>query len=64
MILALGFWRSLAPTLAAQPAEWRLGRRPTSSGTACRTMRSCRVAPKDGIASIDHPAFAPAATNR
>ena len=58
-ILALGFWLSLAPSLAAQPAEWRLEWPQTDFGRHSVPYHEIISGgpPKDGIPSIDDPAF-------
>ena len=62
-MLALVLWLSMAPPLAAQPAQWRAEWPQTDF-----TRHSVSFAeiipggpPKDGIPSIDEPAFVPAA---
>ena len=62
-ILALGFWLSLAPSLAAQPAEWRLEWPETDFARHSVPYHEIISGgpPKDGIPSIDDPAFVPVA---
>jgi hypothetical protein len=62
-ILALGFWLALPQSLAAQPAEWRLEWPETDftrHSVPYHEIISGGPA-KDGIPSIDDPAFAPVA---